>query len=144
MSLSDEIPRFYGVRADSKEFELVWAEVLPHLENALAYADGRFLAEDIYQFLKDKSMQLWVTYTSHGLLSFCISQIIVTPRKKILSLPFVGGIDLFRWLHCFEELARFGRENGCAEVEGYARPGWEKVLKKYEFKKIYSIITAPL
>lgn len=144
MCLLDEMPRFYGVKADSKEFELVWNEVVPFLEKALEYADNRFLLEDIYRFLKEKMMQLWVTYNNKGLQSFCISQIIITPRKKILSLPFVGGDDLFRWLHYYEELARFGRENGCVEVEGYARPGWEKVLKKYGFKKIYSIITASL
>lgn len=145
MSLPDKTEaRLYGVIADSKEFEKVWQEVLPFLNKTLGYADGKYLAEDVYKAIKSRDMQLWVAYTDEGLISFCVSQIIIFPQQKRLSLPFVGGINLFKWLHFFEPIAQWAKKNGCTTVEGYARPGWEKVLARYGFKKIYSIIKAEL
>lgn len=146
MSLSADEPRLYGVKAQSPEFEIVWREILPLLEKTLAYAHGRYLSEDIYRCLKACDMQLWVIYNSQGLLSFCITQIIVYPRKKILSIPFVGGIEMLKWLHLLGEIQRFAKENGCDEIEGYAREGWLRVFNKFNFevKKIFSVISIKL
>lgn len=142
-SLSDdETPRLYGVLADS--IDLVWPEVKPLLLNALEYADNKFTADDIYKFLKEREMQLWVVYTNKGMICCCITQIIIFPHHKRLAIPFVSGIEMFKWLHFYETIIDWAKQNNCTCVEGYARPGWEKVLKKYGFKKIYSIITAPL
>jgi hypothetical protein len=147
MHLSDDFPktaRLYGVLSNSTEFELVWSEIKPYLLETLEYADGKYNEQDIYDAIKANDMQLWVVYDNGKLLCYCITQIIIFPRKKILSIPFVGGIQMFRWLHLLDLIKQFGREKGCDFAEGYAREGWTKALKSFGFKRSYSIIKAEL
>jgi hypothetical protein len=135
-------PRLYGVL--SHAIDTVWKEIKPLLIKTLEYADGKYNLDDIYQFIKSQDMQLWVVYDNKGLLSFCITQIIIYPRKKVLSMPFVGGVDMLRWLHLTDIIKDYALENGCDFAEGYARDGWIKVLKPFGFKKTYTIIKADL
>jgi hypothetical protein len=137
-------PRLYGVLSNRVEFDQVWEEIRPMLLKTLEYSDGKYLPEDIYQSIKNNDMQLWVVYDKTGLLSFCITQILNYPQKKILSLPFVGGKEMFRWLNLTEIIKEFAREKKCDFAEGYARDGWLKVLKPLGFEKSYSIIKCDL
>jgi hypothetical protein len=142
MRSSDKEPRLYGVL--SHAIDTVWDEVKPLLIKTLEYADGKYIVDDIYNAIKSRDMQLWVVYDNGGLLSFCITQILIYPRKKVLSLPFVGGVEMFRWLHLTNIIKDFARENHCDFAEGYARDGWIKVLKPFGFEKTYTIIKADL
>lgn len=137
-------PRLYGVLSNSLIFDSVFKEITPFLEKTLEYADGKYLIDDIYQSLKSKDMQLWVIYDNNGLLSFCITQITKYPRKNVLSMPFVGGVDIYRWIHLTEIIKDFAKANQCDLLEGYARDGWLKALKPLGFKKSFSVIQCNL
>lgn len=142
MRSSDNEPRLYGVL--SHAIGTVWEEIKPLLIKTLEYADGKYNLDDIYTAIKSRDMQLWVVYDNKGILSFCVTQIIIYPRKKVLSMPFVGGVEMLRWLHLTDIIKDFAREKGCDFAEGYARDGWIKVLKPFGFKKTYTIIKADL
>jgi hypothetical protein len=141
-SLDNEQPRLYGVL--SHAIDSIWQQVIPYLSKALDYADDKYTLEDIYKFLKEREMQLWLMYVNGVMHGCCITQIIIFPHHKRLAIPFVSGIQMYKWLHLFDVIVEFAKTNGCTSIEGYARPGWEKVLKKYGFKKIYSIIKADI
>jgi hypothetical protein len=140
MSLSGNA-KLYPVLAC--DIDVVWEGVVPYLEKTLTHADGKFLVSDIYDAIKERDMQLWVVFDKY-LLCFVITQIIYFPQGKRLAIPFVGGTQINKWIHLYPQLIEFGRANGCTHAEGYAREGWLKVLKKFGFKKIYSVISAPI
>jgi hypothetical protein len=127
----------------SSDIDVVWDGVVPYLEKTLQRADGKFTVDDIYSAIEKRDMQLWVIFDKQ-LIAFVITQIIYYPQGKRLAIPFVGGVKMSKWLHVYEQIAAFGRANGCTYAEGFARPGWKKVLAKFGFKKSYEIIAAPL
>jgi hypothetical protein len=138
---SSDKAKLYGV--PSTDIDVVWGEVVPYLEKTLARADGKFSIDDIYSAIEKRDMQLWVIFDKY-LISFIITQIIFYPQYKILTIPYVGGVKMPKWVHFYEQIAAFGKANGCKFAEGYARDGWLKVLKRYGFKKSYSVISAPI
>lgn len=128
----------YGVL--STHIDSIWPDVASLLERAIIYSDGKYQIDDVYQFLKDRAMQLWVAFNNEGLLkACCISQIVSYPRKKVLILIFVAGIDSTEWIHFADVLKEFAMDKQCQSIEFYGRPGWEKLTKQLGFKKIHTV-----
>jgi uncharacterized protein (DUF2126 family) len=135
--------RMYGVLSES--VDQVWSEVKPLLEEAIKRsADGKYEADDIYTAVKARDMQLWVAFDDKGLCAIEITQIVKYPRKKVLMLFFTAGRQAENWLHLIDELGLFAKEHGCTAIEGYGRPGWEKLSAPLGFKKIHTIFKLPL
>ena len=89
-------------------------------------------------------MQLWVAFDNDGLCAMEVTQIINFPRKKVLMLVFTAGRRAENWLHLIDELKIFAKQHGCTSIEGYGRPGWEKLSAPLGFKKIHTIFKLPL
>lgn len=132
----------YGVLSHS--IDKVWPEVSVLLAPAVLYSDGKYEVEDVYKSLTERDMQLWVAFKNKGLCATCVTQIINYPRKKVMFLLFIAGIQSINWLHLADDLAQFAREHGCQSVEGYGRPGWEKLGVPFGFKKIHTIFRLDL
>jgi phage pi2 protein 07 len=130
--------RLYGVLSHC--IDQVWEHVAPQLEKAISYSDGKFQLEDVYRSLIARDMQLWVVFDKDGnLCTSVVSQILNFPRKKVFQLLFIAGKDSEDWLYLYEDLKDFAKEHGCVAVEGYGRPGWERLSKHLGFKKIHTI-----
>lgn len=135
--------RLYGVL--SSGIDLIWSEVLPFIIDSVAFSDGTYTADDIYKFVKEKKMQLWVVYKNPGICCCAvITEITIYPRQKRLNILFLGGVGLDKWLHKIDEIMQWGREMGCFCVQVYGRDGWVKALKDYGFKKTHIILKADL
>lgn len=130
--------QLFGV--PSSDIDLYWVHAEPLLAKTLEYCDGRYETIDIYKFLKDRDMQLWVSYNDDKKMAVaCVTEIIQYPRKKVMNIVFLAGIESETWLHCCENLKAFALSHGCQSVYGYGRKGWEKVSKPLGFKPIHTI-----
>jgi hypothetical protein len=114
----------YGVLSD--EVNDVWFEVLPLIESALEYGDGKYDTHSIYQKLKSREMQLWLSLNK-GIEALCITQIQIYPQKKVCLLHVVAGRDMNHWLQFLDEIETWAKQQGCQSLEAYGRPGWKKV-----------------
>lgn len=142
ISLSDE-NRLYGVKSNA--IDEVWEYVLPFIENSAAFSDGKYSASDIYENIRNQYMQLWVVFNIKGdVCAAVVTQIISYPQQKRLCIMFCGGLDIHKWLHLIDLIFDFGRAKGCSSIEIYGRPGWEKILKDYGFKKIHTVVKVDL
>jgi hypothetical protein len=116
--------RFYGVLSSS--IDDVWKDVKPYLEPAIAYANGKYSIDDIYEAIRDRDMQLWVVFDNKGLCSALVTYIGIFPRRKILFISYVGGRDVHSWLPLvIENFKAFAKEKDCEQIEALCRPGWE-------------------
>jgi hypothetical protein len=61
--------------------------------------------------------------------SVCITEILVFPRRKVLSVFLAAG-ELEDVLACVPEMEEFGRQHGCNALVCTGRKGWRKVLPK--------------
>jgi hypothetical protein len=134
--------RLYGVLSNA--IDDVWEEVAPLIDKSLVFAGGKFHIDDIYRFLKNKEMQLWVVYDEKGLCCSAITQIVIYPRKKIFSINFVAGRNYKTWLDHLNILEAFARSNDCDWIEGYCRKGWDKSLPSFGYKKSHTLYILPL
>lgn len=130
--------RMYGVPA--KQIDLIWSDVEPLLKSAIVRsAIDKYQTEDIYKSLLAQDMQLWVAYDKKGLCAIEITQIINYPRQKVLMLVFTAGRDSETWLPFVDVLKQFAESHNCNSLEGFGRPGWEKLSKSFGFKKISTL-----
>ena len=105
-----------------------WAKHRDALLKALARTDN-FNEADVLQMLLAGHMQLW-----HCDTAACVGQVITYPKLKVYSFPLVAGVGRDEWLHFQDDIAKWAKQHGCSQFEGYARRGWLRVLTDWTEK----------
>jgi hypothetical protein len=85
---------------------------------------------------------LWVVVDDNMKVAL-ITEILEYPQKRTLAVPFCGGEEhlIDQWLpDIVRAMDDHARHNGCVSVEIFGRPGWEKILKGYDYKKRYVVL----
>jgi hypothetical protein len=95
------------------------------IEDALEYAHGTHLFDDIADGIRKGVMQLWPT--PRGCI---VTEIVVFPRKKVVNIFLVGG-ELDQIVDMHESVIQWAKSQGCSALTGHGRAGWERPLKKY-------------
>jgi hypothetical protein len=109
----------------------VWPLVERHVERALAYGDGEYLAEDIRRFLEAREMQLWVAGTGRGVIGAGVTQLVAYPRRKYCDMIlWAADTPLHEWLSCLDVVERWAETHG-ARPRLFGRRGWGKRLAAY-------------
>ncbi len=133
------------IGVQSRDVDTWWEQAAPFLESALDISDGRFDLSDIYKAVKETDMQLWIAVDSEQKIqAACITQILIHPRKKTVLLLFCGGKDVNAWVQFIETIQAWAKFTGCTSAEIYGRPGWEKILPTFGFKKACVYYSAEL
>ena len=128
----------------NEHLDKVWDLAAPLVSRALDYSDGKYSLEAIYEALAARDMQLWVATLDHELVACCVTEIIIYPNKKVLTIFASAGVGLHNWLGCLSPILEWGKSQGCQASEVYGRPGWARVLAKYGFEKIHTVLRAKL
>lgn len=105
------------------------------IEDALEYAGGTHLFEDIVAAVIEGRMQLWA-----GEKGCAVTEIIVYPRKKVIHVFLAGG-DMSQIIDFEESALEFGRMNGCTTMTLAGRKGWTKVLDKHGWKESFVVMS---
>lgn len=115
----------------AQDVPMVWPIVAPLLAPAVVRADGQIEIDDVYQQLITRDMQLFTAWDGTDCLAAAVTQIICYPRRKVLGIPFIGGRKRGDWLSFQPVFEAWARDKGCDALEGYARPGWLRVLRDW-------------
>jgi hypothetical protein len=139
LSLSSaEGVNYYGIH--SEHLDWVWDDVSPMIEKSLRYFDDRVGIDDVYMSLKARDSQLWVVAKAGEIVAAVVTSIQAYPKKKILSITYVGGRDFKSWASGIEILKQFAKEHGCCAIEINARPGWARLLKEFRTLNITQVL----
>jgi hypothetical protein len=49
-----------------------------------------------------------------------------------------------KWQHLIKDIEKFANHNDCDKMELIARPGWEKVLRNFRYKKSHVLLEKQL
>ncbi|MCK5602532.1 hypothetical protein KAR91_11700 [Candidatus Pacearchaeota archaeon] len=116
-----------GIHAD--DIDRIWDRVQPMIEVAV---DKSMNADDIYGFLKNRDMQLWVTFRDSEILSACTTEIIIYPQSRRLRVVTLGG----EWCKELQELIEeFVKAKGIDAMEIVGRKGWTRRLKPFGYEQ---------
>lgn len=127
---------------DATQVDHVWDKCSEYLIPALA-RNNDYDIDDIYVFILNRQMQLWIIRDPTIKAAF-VTQIISYPQQRVLSMPYLGGIDSEHWVHLLDEVALYGKSLGCKKVRMFIREGWRKRLNMNELKKEFLCVAKDL
>lgn len=112
----------------------LWPQVLPHVAAALERdAFGRFLPHDVLAALAKGHAKLWISWDEEARVAEAamVTEILAFPRCRECHVMLIGGRNMDRWLEpFFATLEAYARAQGCAQVSGMGRRGWERVMAR--------------
>ena len=121
----------------------IWPQVEKHLDRIAPHSEGELTTEDFHTALLSKDMQLWVAVDDElQVLASMVSQIISYPRKRVLRILAIGGVDMERWMGHLPAVEDWAMEVGCSSLELWGRKGWQKMLK--DWNDSYVVMTKDL
>jgi len=136
------------IKINSNAIEVTWPYVKDLIQKPLDRTLGEQNLQDVYTSLINEQTILWVAVNKEdGIIGVMITQIVYHPQYKVLALPLIGAKPhtIHKWFFKSWEkdspLLQYARENNCKRIEGYARDGWLKMIKKIGFKKYNTVVT---
>jgi hypothetical protein len=93
-----------------------------YIEEALRYAGGTHTFDDIVDGVAAGTLQFWP-----GRTSAIVTEILETPRKKILHFFLAGG-TLAELETMLPEIVAWGKAQGCTVTTLVGRKGWERTF----------------
>lgn len=116
------------------DIEGLWPFVEPKIADIPERSRHRYSLAGIKTDFKNRQAQLWAVWDpgAKEVVACAGTMVRVYPTgKKIGSIFFVSGKNRNDWAHFVKRLEEWAWEEGCREMEVFARPGWEKTLKEY-------------
>ena len=109
----------------------IWPKVVSLLQMATDTTGPRFGVFDIFHGLLNNELSLWVVIDEEAIVAAFTTRIIQYTECKGLSIDWVGGSKMFKWLpEAMDVLKDYAKREGCERLEGYGRPAWGRVLAK--------------
>jgi hypothetical protein len=127
----------------NEKIDEAWHHVESNIADALARSNGYALASNFKEWIKEKKMQLWILWdkeSEHKYYGVVVTEIIQRPLQRVLNIKIMTGTHREKWQHLVKEIEDFAWFNNCDSMELVARPGWEKVLKRFGYKKSHVLL----
>jgi hypothetical protein len=127
----------------NEKIDEAWHHVESNIADALAKSNGYALASNFKEWIKEKKMQLWILWdkeSEHKYYGVVVTEIIQRPLQRVLNIKIMTGTHREKWQHLVKEIEDFAWFNNCDSMELVARPGWEKVLKRFGYKKSHVLL----
>ena len=123
-----------------------WKHVEKDVADALARSNGYALASNIKQWVKDKKMQLWILWdkdkptTKEKYYGVVVTEIVKRKLKKSCNIFIVTGRQRRLWTPLIQVIEDFAKEQDCDQMELIARPGWDKIMKPFNYKRTHVVL----
>jgi len=128
----------------SEYIDEVWQDCSKYVEMGINKSQEEMDKHDIYFFLKEKEMQLWVVYDEKNkkeIKAVVTTQIINYPQKKVCRIVTLGGNDMDEWVaQVLDVLEDWSEEQECESMETVCRKGFIKKLKGFGYEQTYTIL----
>lgn len=120
---------------------LVEARIRPFLDEFTNR--GQVTVADLLNDLTHKRRQCWVVFSGGKIGAVALTQIF-DDRIKTCRITHLTGEGLQEWQDAFTEVERWAKSLGCARIEALARPGYERIGKRYGLQKTHVMLEKDL
>jgi len=134
------------VRIPTSNLDEVWVLVKKDIANALTYSGDNHNAQFVLDTLRKEEMQLWIIWdkdkptTKEKYFGVVVTELIKRTLRKVCHVFIVTGNQRQKWIPLIQVLEEFAKENECDGMELIARPGWQKVLQNYKYKRTHVVL----
>ena len=134
------------VRIPIQELEKVWSLVEKDIKSALAYSGQLTDSDFVFDLAKEGKFQIWVLWdkeqkkTEQKYFGVVVTELIKRKFGKVCHIYIMTGRQRHKWQHLISEVENFAKEEGCKMMELIARPGWQKVLNLFDYKRTHVVL----
>ena len=129
------------ITVEPKHVERFWPLAEFMVTEALNYSGKYADSKHVYDYLLKDMMQCWIMFGSdeneeNKVFGIGITRISEMPNYNQLEIVICTGKRRDLWEDQFvDTITKFAKSNGCKRLCIWARPGWEKVSKKWGWQK---------
>jgi hypothetical protein len=114
---------------------LIWRDVEPMLAKAIDRSGGYYNTAIILDGVCRGILGLWVVLDDTKPIAVLTTRIDKMPNATVLVMDWIGGSRMKEWLPLAQNtFERYARDNGCTQLHGYGRKGWDRFLQKHGWK----------
>jgi len=134
------------VRIPIQELEKVWGIVEKDIKSALAYSSQLTDSDFVFDTLKEGKFQLWVLWDKKQskavdkYFGVVVTEIIKRKFGKVCHIYIMTGKQRTKWQHLITKVEDFAKQEDCKMMELIARPGWQRVLDDYGYKRTHVVL----
>ena len=134
------------VRIPIQELEKVWSLVEKDIKSALAYSGQLTDSDFVYETAKEGKFQIWVLWdknqkkTVDKYFGVVVTEIIKRKFGKVCHIYIMTGRQRTKWQHLITKVEDFAKEEDCKMMELIARPGWQRVLNAFDYKRTHVVL----
>ena len=129
------------ITIEPKDVERFWPLAEFMVSEALAFSGKYADASWVYDQMKKDLMQCWIMFGSdeteeNKVFGICIGRVAVMPNYNQYEIVICTGKRRDLWEdRLILEVTDFAKHNKCKRLSIMARPGWERISKKWGWKK---------
>ncbi|MDE2100412.1 MAG: hypothetical protein KGL39_24380 [Patescibacteria group bacterium] len=121
--------------------DLALAHVGPMIDSAAEYSVGKYKGADVVDAIRKEKMQLWVVIDDKKKIqAIAITELALFPQAKVCRFLCATGENAPEWIHLIKEIEDWAVNEGCTQFQAECRPGWERLLKSYDYQKTHVIL----
>ena len=134
------------VRIPIEELDKVWSLVEKDIRQALAYSSQLTDSEFVLETAKENKFQVWILWdesqkkTVDKYFGVVVTEIIKRKFGKVCHIYIMTGRQRHKWQHLISKIEDFAKEEGCQMMELIARPGWQRVLNLFNYKRTHVVL----
>ena len=133
------------VRIPTEELEKVWSLVEKDIRQALAYSSQLTDSNFVFEIAKQNKFQIWVLWDKeqkeqNKYFGVVVTEIIKRKLGKVCHIYIMTGRQRHKWQYLIKDIEEFAKNEGYLMMELIARPGWQKVLNNFGYKRTHVVL----
>ena len=134
------------VRIPTKELDKVWGLIEKDIRKSLLYSGQLSDAAFVLKTAKLGKFQIWILWDKgqntsvEKYFGVVITEIVEKPLGKVCHIYMMTGRQRHKWQYLIKDIEKFAQEEKCSVMELIARPGWQKILNQFGYKRTHVVL----
>ena len=134
------------VKVPTKELDKVWGLIKKDITQSLLFSGQLSNAEFVLKTAKEGKFQIWILWDKlqkinvEKYFGVVITEIIEKPLGKVCHIFMMTGRQRHKWQYLVKDIEKFAKEEKCSMMELITRPGWQKVLNQFGYKRTHVVL----
>ena len=134
------------VRIPTKELDKVWGLIEKDIRKSLLFSGQLSDSAFVLKTAKEGKFQIWILWDKvqktsvEKYFGVVITEIVEKPLGKVCHIYMMTGRQRHKWQYLIKDVEKFAQEEKCSVMELIARPGWQKVLNQFGYKRTHVVL----
>tara|TARA_R110002012_G_scaffold244125_1_gene418802 strand:+ start:104 stop:550 length:447 start_codon:yes stop_codon:yes gene_type:complete len=134
------------VRIPTEELDKVWELIEKDIKQSLFYSSQLTDSDFVLDTAKQGKFQVWILWDRkqkviiNKYFGVVITEIIKRKLGKVCHIYIMTGRNRNKWQHLIKNIEKFAKDEDCLMLELIARPGWQKVLDNFGYKRTHVVL----